>query len=65
MTISFVRAASFTIYTETREAFRENDILNRESMVDAALTGGVSGALSGSLISFGSAREYLFMCAII
>ncbi|CCM04731.1 uncharacterized protein FIBRA_06919 [Fibroporia radiculosa] len=44
MTISFVRAASFTIYTRTKEYFRDHHMLERNT-----------GALSGSLISFGSA----------
>lgn len=55
VTISFVRAASFTIYTETKDHFRANDYLNRNSVLDAALVGGIGGAMSGSLISFGSA----------
>ncbi|KAH9857124.1 mitochondrial carrier [Lenzites betulinus] len=55
MTISFVRAASFTIYTRTKEYFRERHWLNRDRIFDVSATGGISGALSGSLISFGSA----------
>ncbi|KAJ7046906.1 mitochondrial carrier domain-containing protein [Mycena alexandri] len=55
VTISFVRAASFTIYTETKDYFRVHNYLNRNSVLDAALVGGVGGAMSGSLISFGSA----------
>ncbi|KAJ7172364.1 mitochondrial carrier domain-containing protein [Mycena filopes] len=55
VTISFVRAASFTIYTETKDYFRAHDILNRNSALDAAFVGGIGGAMSGSLISFGSA----------
>lgn len=55
MTISFVRAASFTIYTRTKEYFRNHDYLNRNSALDAALVGGIGGAMSGALISFGSA----------
>lgn len=54
ITIGFVRAASFTIYSETREAFANNNILCRNSIVDAGLTGGTSGACSGALISFTS-----------
>jgi len=52
MTISFVRAASFTIYNRTKEHFRNHNYLNRNSIVDVALTGGFSGAMSGALISF-------------
>lgn len=55
MTISFVRAASFTIYSRTKEYFAYNDILYKNTIVDVALTGGISGAMSGALISFGSA----------
>jgi hypothetical protein len=49
-------AASFTIYTETKDYFRANQYLDRNSVLDAALVGGIGGAMSGSLISFGSAR---------
>jgi hypothetical protein len=52
MTISFVRAASFTIYNRTKEHFRNNNYLNRNNIIDVALTGGSSGAMSGALISF-------------
>ncbi|TFK30017.1 mitochondrial carrier [Coprinopsis marcescibilis] len=55
MTISFVRAASFTIYSRTKEYFAAHSILSRNSIVDVGLTGGISGAMSGALISFGSA----------
>lgn len=55
MTISFVRAASFTIYSRTKENFHNNNILCRDSIIDVSLTGGISGAMSGALISFGSA----------
>ncbi|TFK76304.1 hypothetical protein BDN72DRAFT_873880 [Pluteus cervinus] len=56
ITISFVRAASFTIYSRTRETFRNNHWLTRDSALDAALVGGISGAMSGALISFASAQ---------
>ncbi|KAF5373876.1 hypothetical protein D9758_000633 [Tetrapyrgos nigripes] len=55
MTISFVRAASFTIYTSTKEAFRDRQWLTRNSIIDVSCIGGISGAMSGALISFGSA----------
>ncbi|KAF8636598.1 hypothetical protein AX17_003408 [Amanita inopinata Kibby_2008] len=54
-TISFVRAASFTIYNRTKEYCRDHNYLCQNSIFDVALTGGVSGAMSGALISFGSA----------
>ncbi|PFH54273.1 hypothetical protein AMATHDRAFT_72776 [Amanita thiersii Skay4041] len=55
MTISFVRAASFTIYNRTKEYCRDHNHLCRNRLFDVALTGGISGAMSGALISFGSA----------
>ncbi|KAF8892511.1 hypothetical protein BD779DRAFT_1436750 [Infundibulicybe gibba] len=55
MTISFVRAASFTIYNRTKEHFRNHNYLCRDNIIDVSLTGGISGAMSGALISFGSA----------
>ncbi|KAI0723996.1 mitochondrial carrier [Cerioporus squamosus] len=55
MTISFVRAASFTIYSRTKEYFRARHWLARDRIFDVSAVGGISGALSGSLISFGSA----------
>jgi len=55
MTISFVRAASFTIYSRTKEHFINHNILCHNTIVDVSLTGGISGAMSGALISFGSA----------
>ncbi|KAJ7581235.1 hypothetical protein C8J56DRAFT_1057231 [Mycena floridula] len=55
MTISFVRAASFTIYNRSKEAFRDYDYLQRNSIIDVSIIGGISGGLSGALISFGSA----------
>ncbi|RDB20958.1 putative mitochondrial carrier C29A3.11c [Hypsizygus marmoreus] len=54
MTISFVRAASFTIYSRTKEHFRNHNYLCRNSIIDVAITGGISGAMSGALISFTS-----------
>lgn len=53
----YIGAASFTIYSRTKEYFAYNDILYKNTLVDVALTGGISGAMSGALISFGSARE--------
>jgi solute carrier family 25 (mitochondrial carnitine/acylcarnitine transporter), member 20/29 len=49
-------AASFTIYNRTKEHFRNHDYLNRDSIVDVALTGGIGGAASGALLSFGTVR---------
>lgn len=50
-------AASFTIYTNTKESFREHRWLAQNTVWSAASIGGIGGAISGSLISFGSARE--------
>lgn len=52
-------AASFTIYNRTKEHFRNHNYLCRNSVFDVALTGGISGAMSGALISFSSARKFL------
>jgi hypothetical protein len=52
-------AASFTIYNRTKEQFRNHNYLNRYNILDVALVGGISGAMSGALISFGSARKSL------
>jgi len=54
-TISFVRAASFTIYNGTKEGLRNIDIFGRECLLDVACLGGLGGATAGALISFGSA----------
>ncbi|KAI0041129.1 mitochondrial carrier [Auriscalpium vulgare] len=55
MTISFVRAASFTIYNRTKEYCRDHRLLDPNNLLHAASIGGMSGAMAGSLISFGSA----------
>jgi solute carrier family 25 (mitochondrial carnitine/acylcarnitine transporter), member 20/29 len=51
-------AASFTIYNRTKEHFRNHNYLCHNSLFDVALTGGISGAMSGALISFSSTREF-------
>lgn len=59
VTISAVRAASFTIYTNTKNHLYTNQWLNREGgVLPVAAAGAAGGALSGSLITFGSVREY-------
>ncbi|EIM89873.1 mitochondrial carrier [Stereum hirsutum FP-91666 SS1] len=55
MTISFVRAASFTIYTRTKEYCRDRAVLDENRLLGAACVGGLGGAMAGSLISFCSA----------
>lgn len=52
----YLGAASFTIYSGTKEYCRKNNYFTGDRASDAALAGGLSGALSGSLISFTSAR---------
>ncbi|KAJ3814970.1 hypothetical protein F5876DRAFT_31763 [Lentinula aff. lateritia] len=54
LTISFVRAASFTIYNSTKDYFKKREWLVRDSIVDVSIIGGISGAMSGALISVGS-----------
>lgn len=55
VTISFVRAASFTIYTSTKEYCHDHHLLAHNTTINVAAAGGIGGALSGSLISFASA----------
>jgi solute carrier family 25 carnitine/acylcarnitine transporter 20/29 len=55
ITISFVRAASFTIYNRTKEYFRDRKLLARDRITDVSIIGGCGGAMSGALISFTSA----------
>ncbi|TDL24834.1 mitochondrial carrier [Rickenella mellea] len=54
-TISFVRAASFTIYNGTKDYLHQRNIVNRNNLIDVASAGGLGGAMAGALISFGSA----------
>jgi len=54
MTISFVRAASFTIYSSTKEYCRKHKYFTRNSIFDVAATGAIGGALAGASITFGS-----------
>jgi hypothetical protein len=39
---------------------RNSDHLSRDRVLDVALTGGISGAVAGALISVGCARKSLF-----
>ncbi|TFK55081.1 mitochondrial carrier [Heliocybe sulcata] len=55
ITISFVRAASMTIYDETKRTLHNNGMFARNNFIDVAASGGVGGALAGSVISFASA----------
>lgn len=52
-------AASFTIYTRTKEFFRDHHLIDHRKLLGCATVGGIAGAMAGSLISFGSAREFL------
>ncbi|KAF8586543.1 hypothetical protein K439DRAFT_1615082 [Ramaria rubella] len=55
ITISFVRAASFTIYNGTKEALHERNRLAQARLGDVAGSGALGGALAGAVICFGSA----------
>lgn len=64
VTISAVRAVSFTIYNDTKEKLhRPIDKggygWNKERLLPVGASGAVGGALAGGLISFGSAREWI------
>ncbi|KAF8758383.1 mitochondrial carrier family [Rhizoctonia solani] len=52
MTISAVRAASFTIYTNSKNYLHDVQGLSRSKWSHVALSGATAGAVSGSLISF-------------
>jgi hypothetical protein len=52
-------AASFTIYTRTKEFFRDYQLIDHSKLLGCAEIGGIGGAMAGSLISFGSARGSL------
>lgn len=41
LTRSVAGAASFTIYTRTKEYFRDNHMLSRNRMLDVSATGGI------------------------
>ena len=58
MTISAVRALSFSIYTRTKDSLHDHNMLNRGTLFDVSSAGGLGGALSGAVISVGSARGY-------
>ncbi len=51
-------AASFTIYTRTKEFCRDHHLIDHSKLLGCAAVGGLGGAMAGSLISFGSAREF-------
>jgi len=53
-TISAVRAASFTIYTDVKGLLHFHHILDRPRISDVALAAAIGGAASGALISVGS-----------
>ncbi|CAE6488072.1 unnamed protein product [Rhizoctonia solani] len=52
MTISAVRAASFTIYTNSKNYFHDVQGLSRSKWTHVALSGASAGSISGALISF-------------
>lgn len=59
LTISVVRAASFTMYTETKNIVYKNGLLRRDRLRDIALAGWLGGATSGCVLSVWSARASL------
>ena len=50
-------AASFTIYSNTKEYFRKHKYLTGNNMFDVGASGAVGGALAGAMITWGSVRE--------
>ncbi|CAG7853464.1 SubName: Full=Related to carnitine/acylcarnitine translocase {ECO:0000313/EMBL:CCA75557.1} [Serendipita indica DSM 11827] len=54
VTISAVRAASFTIYNNTKSKLHDQYGWSREKLLSVGASGAVGGALAGCLISFGS-----------
>ena len=57
-------AASFTIYSSTKEYFRKHKYFTGNNMFDVAASGAVGGALAGALITWGSVRELSFICVL-
>ncbi|KAG8778700.1 hypothetical protein FRC16_003751 [Serendipita sp. 398] len=57
VTISAVRAVSFTIYNETKDKLHGPYGWSRERLLSVGASGAVGGALAGCLISIGSVRE--------
>jgi hypothetical protein len=55
---SMAGAASFTIYTRTKEFFRDHYLIDHSQLLGCSAVGGIGGAMAGSIISFGSAREF-------
>lgn len=53
-----MRAASFTIYTGTKDTLHKNGYFLKDKLSNVAIAGALGGALSGSLISVGSTRQY-------
>ena len=56
--LSMTGAASFTIYSNTKDYCGEHNILSRDTMLDVALIGALGGSLAGGMITFGSVREF-------
>lgn len=59
--LSLIGAASFTIYNGTKENLHNRNYLGRARLLDVAGSGALGGALAGAAISFGSARESVFL----
>lgn len=54
ITISVVRAASFSIYTDIKALLHSDHIFEKPRVLDVALAAGIGGAASGAVISCGS-----------
>jgi solute carrier family 25 (mitochondrial carnitine/acylcarnitine transporter), member 20/29 len=63
--MSMTGAASFTIYTRTKEFFRDHHLIDHSQLLGCATVGGIGGAMAGSLISFGSARGSLSVLTLM
>jgi len=55
VTISVVRATSFSIYNSTKETLHRHGIFAAPRLIDVGLSGGMGGATAGAIICFGSA----------
>jgi len=70
VTISAVRAISFTIYNGTKEELhapveKGGYGWSREELLKVGASGAIGGAFAGGLISFGSAREFSLLRSVV
>lgn len=57
ISLLFKGAASFTIYTGTKDALHERGLFADARISHAAISGALGGVTSGSLLTFGTTRE--------